>query len=59
SYNLTQINASITSDGCVISAIYGFQNDTQAYNSTGPYIVDPNEGFTVYATTGCVWDGSV
>lgn len=59
SYNLTQISTSIVSDGCVISAIYGFQNDTQTYNLTGSYTVDPNEGFALYATTGCDWDGGV
>lgn len=58
-YNLTAINASIVSDSCVISAIYAFDNSTQAYTSTGSYTVDPNEGFCVYATTGCTWDGSV
>lgn len=59
SYNITTINASITSDGCVISAIYGHQNNTGLYNNTGSYPVDPNKGIVIYATTGCTWDGSV
>ena len=56
---LTEINAAITSDGCVITDLYAWNSTAGAYTNTGSYSILPNEGFAIYATTGCFWDGAV
>jgi len=56
---LTEINTSITSDSCVVSDLYGWNSTAGAYTNTCSYSVLPNEGFAIYCSTGCNWDGGV
>jgi hypothetical protein len=45
---LTEIETAMDADGLDVWALYGWNNATQAYTSTGGYSVAPNEGYTVY-----------
>ena len=59
SKTLTEINTAITTDGCTITDLYAWNSTAGSYTNTGSYSVLPNEGFAIYATTGCPWDGSI
>jgi hypothetical protein len=56
---LTEINASVASDGCITRDLYAWNSTAGSYTNTGAYSVLPNVGFAIYATTGCSWDGGV
>ena len=59
SKTLTEINTAITTDGCTITDSYAWNSAAGAYTNTGSYSVLPNEGFAIYCSVGCNWDGGV
>jgi hypothetical protein len=59
---IAEIIAALTADGCVIAGtneVYAWNSTAGTYTNAGGYSVLPNEGFAIYATTGCSWDGGV
>ena len=59
SKTLAEISTDIEADGCVITDLYAWNSAAGAYTNTGTYYVLPNQGFAIYTTTGCSWDGSI
>jgi len=53
--NLTEIEASMNTDGLDVWSLCGWNNATQSYTTTGSYSVDPNEGISVYCNVTGEW----
>jgi len=54
--NLTSINASMALDSGDVWEMYGWDNSSASYNSSGSFVINPHEGILIYANNSFDWD---